>query len=149
MLWEQCSTVMCSTATLFSRTSILSQLDFTQASFFCDERTGKPGIVQLVEQIDYGLDVPGVEFWQVREISLFFQISRLAVGPTQTLIQCVEGYFPRGKTSGASHHSSTSSVDTNNNSNYNLLPPCFHGVASSKFNLFYFTFQILLTKTIL
>ena len=35
----------------------------------------------------YGLDDPGFDFWQRQDISLFFEVSRLATGPTQPPVQ--------------------------------------------------------------
>jgi hypothetical protein len=55
------------------------------------------GLEQSVQQIGYGFDGPGFDFWQRQGISLFSEKSRMALGPTKRSGAIDTGFFPKGK----------------------------------------------------
>ena len=51
--------------------------------------------------IGYGMDYPGFESLQGKEIYFFSRTSVLALGPIQPAMECVPRFFPERKTVGA------------------------------------------------
>jgi hypothetical protein len=79
---------------------------------------------------------PGCNSWQGREISLFYETSRAALGPTQPPIDGNRVSLPRIKREGSEvGHSPLSSAEVKNEWSCNSTLPCLHDMHRSNFTL--------------